>query len=95
MGEPDSQIGFSFESFLDKQGILELCTATDIRRIRAPQNEHAMQDRRLTKSAMATAMNTSRRQLDRLLEPSNPSVNMDTLPHAAVAMGRKLRLDLA
>jgi hypothetical protein len=40
-------------------------------------------------------MRTSRPQLDRLLDPANPSVTLDTLQRAAAAVGRKLRLELA
>jgi antitoxin HicB len=36
-------------------------------------------------------MNTSRRQLDRLLDPNNPSA---TLRRAASAVGRNLRVEL-
>ena len=54
-----------------------------------------MQERGLTKSAMARAMHTSRPALDRLLDPANPSVTLDTLQRAAAAVGRKLRLELA
>ena len=95
MTEHNPHIGSSFESFLDEEGILEECTATAIKRVLARQIERAMQERGLTKSAMAKAMRTSRPQLDRLLDPGNPSVTLDTLQRAAAAVGRKLRLELA
>ena len=95
MTQANPHIGASFESFLDEEGILEECTATAIKRVLARQIEHAMQERGLTKSAMAKAMRTSRPQLDRLLDPANPSVTLDTLQRAAAAVGRKLRLELA
>ena len=47
-----------------------------------------MQERGLTKSAMAKAMRTSRPALDRLLDQDNPSVTLDTLQRAAAAFGR-------
>ena len=95
MTQANPPIGSSFESFLDEEGILEECTATAIKWVLAGQIEHAMQERGLTKSAMAKAMRTSRPQLDRLLDPANPSVTLDTLQRAAAAVGRKLRLELA
>ena len=95
MSESNPHIGSSFESFLDEEGILEDCTAVTIKRVLARQIERAMQERGLTKSAMAKAMRTSRPQLDRLLDPANPSVTLDTLQRAAAAVGRKLRLELA
>jgi hypothetical protein len=54
--------------------------------------EEALKERGLTKSAMAT--HTSRPTLDRLLDPNNHSVTLDTLQRAAAAAGRKLRLEL-
>jgi len=48
----------------------------------------------LTKTAMAERMRTSRRALDRLLDPENTSVTLHTLQRAAVAVGRQLRLEL-
>ena len=93
MTQANPHIGSSFESFLDEEGILEECTATAIKRVLARRIEHAMQERGLTKSAMAKAMRTSRPQLDRLLDPANPSVTLDTLQRTAAAVGRKLRLE--
>ena len=95
MSEGNPHIGSSFESFLDEEGLLEACTAVAIKRVLARQIKRAMQERGLTKSAMAKAMRTSRPQLDRLLDPANPSVTLDTLQRAAAAVGRKLRLELA
>ena len=95
MTEANPHIGSTFEAFLDEEGMLEECTATAIKRVLACQIERAMQERGLTKSAMARAMRTSRPALDRLLDPTNPSVTLDTLHRAAAAVGRKLRLELA
>ena len=53
-----------------------------------------MERERLTKAAMAIRMRTSRRALDRLLDPANTSVTLHTLQRAAVAIGRQLRLEL-
>jgi transcriptional regulator with XRE-family HTH domain len=47
-----------------------------------------------TKAEMARRMNTSRSQLDRLLDPENQAVSLDTLARAAHAVGRNLKLDL-
>lgn len=44
--------------------------------------------------ALAARMKTGRRQLDRLLDPTNPSVTLATLRRAASAAGRNLRVEL-
>lgn len=43
---------------------------------------------------MATAMKTSRAQLDRLLDPRETEVTVDTLHRAAFAVGKTLRIEL-
>ena len=65
-----------------------------VKQILADQIKAAMEKDRLTKAAMAIRMQTSRRALDRLLDPTNTSVTLHTLQRAAVAIGRQLRLEL-
>ena len=65
-----------------------------IKEIIADQIREAMKQRGLTKTEMAARMNTDRRQLDRLLDPKNPSVTLSTLRRAASAVGRSLRVEL-
>ena len=88
------KIGQSFDDFLEEQGILRECEEQAIKQILAGQIKAAMEKDRLTKAAMAARMQTSRRALDRLLDPNNTSVTLHTLQRAAVAVGRQLRLEL-
>ncbi len=44
---------------------------------------------------MAGQMQTTRAQLDRLLDPDNDSVTLATLKRAAKTLGKTLRLELA
>jgi antitoxin HicB len=69
-------------------------TARAIKRVIARQLGALMQDQGLTKSALAKRMQTSRTQLDRLLDPANESVTLATLTRAAHAVGRRLRMEL-
>jgi hypothetical protein len=84
----------TFDEFLAKQGLLAETEDAALKEIIADQIKRAMAKRRLTKTAMARRMRTSRRQLDRLLDPRNPSVTLSTLRRAATAVGRKLRVEL-
>jgi hypothetical protein len=43
-----------------------------------------------TKQAMARELHTSRSQLDRLLDPQNVSVSLDTMARAAKVLGKSL-----
>jgi hypothetical protein len=48
----------------------------------------------ITKVEMAKRMNTSRSQIDRLLDPKDDHVELATLAKAAEAVGKKLSLQL-
>ncbi len=87
------KVGPSFDGFLSEQG-MEECEEQAIKQILADQIKAAMEKDCLTKAAMASRMKTSRRALDRLLDPTNTSVTLHTLQRAAVAIGRQLRLEL-
>jgi len=84
----------TFDEFLAKEGLLAEAEDTAIKEIIADQIKVAMDKQHLSKSAMAARMRTSRRQLDRLLDPDNPSVTLATLRRAATAVGRQLRIEL-
>lgn len=87
-------IGSSFDSWLQEEGIQEQVTAAAIKRVLARQIEAAMEEEGLTKKAMAERMETSRSALDRLLDPDYESVTLSTLQKAAAAVGRQVRLEL-
>jgi predicted XRE-type DNA-binding protein len=87
--------GSTFDSFLDKEGIREEVEAVAIKRVLAWQLAQAMQERRKTKQAMAKQLHTSRSQLDRLLDPQNVSVTLDTIARAARALGKRLIIRVA
>jgi antitoxin HicB len=87
-------IGSSLDDFLKEEGIYEEVTARAIKRVIARQLDALMQSEGLTKSELARRMDTSRAQLDRLLDPENESVTLGTLARAAQAVGRQLRFEL-
>ncbi len=84
----------TFDDFLADQGMLEACEDHAIKEMVAEQLAQAMQKQGLTKMQMAARMRTSRRQLDRLFDPTVPPVTLDTLRRAAHAVGRSLRIEL-
>ena len=88
------RIGSSFDDFLREEGIYEEVTARAIKHVIARQLGVLMQQQGLTKSALAKRMDTSRAQLDRLLDPDNEAVTLATLTRAAHAVGRNLRMEL-
>jgi hypothetical protein len=94
MARKKGKTGSSFDGFLAEQGILEACEEQALKQILADQIKAAMEKDSLTKSAMALRMQTSRRALDRLLDPKNTGVTLRTMQRAAIAVGRQLRLEL-
>lgn len=80
----------TFDAFLAADGLLAETEEAALKQVIADQIAAAMAEKRLTKSAMAVRMKTSRRQLDRLLDPKNDSVTLSTLRRAAAAVGRNL-----
>jgi antitoxin HicB len=80
----------SFDDFQEEQGLLADPEDVAIKRVLAWQIAEGMKAKGITKTAMASAMKTDRRQLDHLLDPENKSVKLSTLRRAATALGRKL-----
>ena len=86
--------GVSFDDFLKEDGIYEEVQARALKRALAEQLDGAMQSSKLSKVSMAQRMATSRSQLDRVLDPSNLSIQLDTLIKAASAVGRTVEIRL-
>ena len=82
--------GSTFDSFLGEEGIREEVEAVAIKRALAWQLQQAMRKQQKTKQAMARQLHTSRSQLDRLLDPRNVAVTLDTMTRAARALGKRL-----
>jgi len=89
------RIGPAFDDFLKEEGLFEDVRETAIKRVIAWQLCEIMREQKITKVEMARRLETSRAQLDRLLDPDNDSVTLATLSRAAKAVGRSLRLELA
>ncbi len=85
-------IGSSLNSFLKEEGLLESSELVAVKRLIASQIEQIMIDKDMSKTQMAEQMGTSRSALDRLLDPANISVTLQTLEKAARAVGRRLHV---
>jgi antitoxin HicB len=92
---PDPHFGSSFDDWLKEQGLYEEVTPHAMKRVLAWQIEQGMKAQGISKAEMARRMHTSRTQLDRLLDPDNSKLQLDTMQKAAAAIGRTLKLELA
>lgn len=88
-------IGSDFEDFLKEEGLFVEVHVLAVKELLAYRIQTLMSQKRLTKDALAKRMKTSRAALDRLLDPTNPSVTLVTLGKAACALGCTLRVELA
>ena len=87
-------IGSDFDEFLAEEGILTEVEIAAAKRVIAFQLQQAMEQEHLSKSALADKMQTSRTAIDRLLDPDNLSVTLQTLGRAAQAFGKRLHIEL-
>jgi DNA-binding Xre family transcriptional regulator len=87
--------GSDFDDFLAEEGILEEVSARAQKRLLALQISDMIAETTLTKSEIAARMNTSRSQLDRLLDPDNTSITLDSLDRLARALGKQLKIEFA
>ncbi len=88
-------LGSNFDDFLQEEKLLADAEAVALKRVIAFQIAQEMERSNLTKTEMARRMKTSRASLERLLDPSHPSVTLATLERAAAVLGKKLIIKLA
>jgi antitoxin HicB len=86
--------GSSFDDFLEEEGIRNEVESVAIKRVLAWQFEQEMEKQRKTKQGMARELRTSRSQLDRLLDPANTAVSLETLTRAANVLGKRLVFEI-
>jgi antitoxin HicB len=91
----DKHMGSDFDDFLEEEGILAETETVAFKRVIAFQVEKMMKEQNLSKTEMSRRMNTSRAVLDRLLDPGNQAVTLQTLDRAAHALGKRLQISLA
>ena len=88
-------LGADFDDFLKEEGLLADVEAVAIKRVIAFQVRKFMDEEGISKSEMARRMRTSRASVDRLLDPENNAVTLQTLERAAEALGKRLRIEFA
>lgn len=90
----NTHIGSSFDDFLAEEDILEEAASIAAKRVIAWQVAEAMKAAKLTKTALARRMNTSRSQLDRVLDETDTGLTLDTLSRTATALGYRIQIEL-
>lgn len=93
MAAKNKHIGSDFDDFLQEEGILEDVETVALKKVIAWQLKQAMKKLHITKTMMAKKMHTSRSAVDRLFDPENESITLQTLNKAANALGKKLKVE--
>ena len=88
-------IGSDFDDFLKQDGLLAECEAGVLQRVVAWQIHEEMRRRKISRTKLASRMKTSPATLDRLFAPNESSVTLQLLEQAALALGRRLKIELA
>ena len=94
MAKQNKHIGSSFKDMLETNGELAEVSALAIKRVIAWELSQKMQNEGISKTAMAEAMNTSRSGLNRVLDPDNTSITLQTLSKAARVVGKQINVEL-
>lgn len=87
-------IGSSFDDFLKEEGIYEDVLVAATKKALSFKLQQLMRDQRISKSELAKQMNTSRSALNRLLDPANTSVTLQSIGKAASVLGKRVVVDL-
>jgi DNA-binding Xre family transcriptional regulator len=91
----DSNVGSNFDDFLKEDGIYEEVRARALKRVIAMEVADIMKREHMTKTTVAKAMETSRSQLDRILDPKFTGVTLETLDRVAQALGKRMTITFA
>ena len=94
MKSSNPHIGSSFDNFLDEENLLTHVNEIAIKRVIAWQIQQEIETKQMTKTGVAKAMGTSRAAVDRLLDPDNTSVTLNTLDRAARVLGKRIKIEL-
>lgn len=86
--------GSTIDDFLEEEGILEEVSVKARKRLLSLQLNDIMKESKITKTSLATKLQTSRSQLDRLLDPENTAITLESLEHIAHAVGKRLRVEI-
>lgn len=90
----NKHIGSSFDDFLADEGLLAETQAAAVARVLAWQFEAFIEENSLSKAAVARDLKTSRTAIDRIIDPENTSINLNTMAKMAELMGKKLQISL-
>ncbi|MBS0285980.1 MAG: XRE family transcriptional regulator [Proteobacteria bacterium] len=94
MVSKNKHIGSSFDDFLEEEGLLVTSEIEAVKRIIAYLLQQKIDAHIYTKTALAHELGTSRSGLERILDPENTSITLNTLARAAELTGKKIYISI-
>lgn len=91
----NKHIGSSLESFLEEEGMLEDANLFAQKMVISESIRKRMLKLKMTKTALAKKMKTSRTEVDRILDPDDPSMTLSTLAKVASALGLQFAIGVS
>jgi antitoxin HicB len=86
-------MGSGIDDFLREEGIFEEAQLQAVKEVVAWQLAEEMRKQKISKARMAAMLQTSRSQVDRLLDPKN-DITLSSLQRAAAMLGRRVTIEL-
>lgn len=88
----NKHIGSSFDDFLEEENLFAETSAEALKRVIVWQIQNYLEANQIKKTVFAKKMQTSRSQLDRLLDPENTNISLKALVSTANAMGKHVEI---
>ena len=89
------RIGSTLESLLEETGELAEVRRLTHKKMIADELAAVMRKEAVSVSEMSRRMGTSRAAVNRILDPEEPGLTLDSLERAASVLGRELRIHIA
>ena len=86
-------LGSSIDDFMKHEGVFEESQAQAVKEVVAWQLDAAMKRQKISKNKMAALLQTSRTQVDRILNPKS-DITLSSLQRAAAMVGRRVTIEL-
>ena len=94
MTKKNPYIGSSFDDFLEEENLLASAQICAIKRTIAFLLQEKINNNEITKTKLAKELATSRAALERILDPDNTSITLNTLARAADYTGKHFEFRL-
>lgn len=94
VGLDPERIGSSFQSWLEEEGLADQVREAAAKELFAEQLQKEMRAKKISKTALAAALATSRNQVNRILDPACDAVTLGALKRAAAVVGKRVRVEL-